>query len=436
VTDIVARNYSPTINELENLFINNEAMETIDLHLNRFNPIKVMRMERMEIRHSAILAWLLDPKESHGLNDRFLKAFLAEALRGQSALGYPTALDITHADMRDAVVRREWQSIDIFIHSVKNNWGFIVENKFDSKQSEGQLASYMKSVEGGLGKQYDGLIVRGIFLTLYDEEPQDSRYSPVNYEAICDFLPRFMEQETHLITAEVRTFLLHYLEILKDEVGMSDERDELEKLARQLYRDHKKTLDFIIEHGANSDFSIAAQSIFGDAPDYLDLVNIENKNYVFFWLGSDKIAFIPGSWYSAMGEETFDFAGCENFGGGYPVTLWFQLNTNADGATGQLVLYSEVGPILDYELRRQLIQKIQKAASDLETKRISFQSGATDEGRKFSKFFKQNLSPIKDVQDADEIATSMKKLLGRFEKEFQIVAKVLPLIKEYGTPAE
>lgn len=435
MTASLTRDHSPTIDELESLFINNEAIEHIDLHLNRFNPIRVMKMERMEIRHSAILAWLLDPNESHGLNDRFLKAFLAEALRGQSQLGTPTALDIAHSDMRDAVIRIEWQNIDIFIYSVKNNWGFIVENKFDSKQSEGQLAKYMKNVESGLGKQYDGLIIRGVFLTLFDEEPEDNRYSPINYEAICGFLPRFLEQEAHLLTSEVRTFLLHYLEILKEEVGMSDERNELEKLARQLYRDHKKTLDFIMEHGANSDFAIAAQSIFGETPEYLDIITIDNGQYVFFWLGSEKIGFIPASWYKAMGEDTLDFARHDNFGGGYPAKLWFQLNTNSDGTTGQLVLYSEIGSISDHSLRRKLIENIQEAASTLEKKRIIFQSGAADEGRRYSKFFKKNLLSIKDVQDADEIASSMKKLLDSFEREFEIVAEVLPLVKEYGTPA-
>ena len=39
-----------------------------------------MKMERMEIRHSTILSWLLSPNETHGLSDKFLKAFLGAAL--------------------------------------------------------------------------------------------------------------------------------------------------------------------------------------------------------------------------------------------------------------------------------------------------------------------------------------------------------------------
>lgn len=226
---------APTTEELEKLLVNNEALARIELYLNRFNPIRVMKMERMEIRHSAILAWLLDPKESHGLDDKFLKAFLGEALRGQSAIGYPTAIDVARADLRNTVVRREWQNIDIFVHiallAPQKDWAFVVENKFDSKQHEGQLEKYLTKVMAGLGSDKDELIVRGIFLTLHGEEPADERYSPITYEAICQFLPRFMDQESHLLTNEVRTFLQHYVEIIEEEVGVSVESSEMEALA-------------------------------------------------------------------------------------------------------------------------------------------------------------------------------------------------------------
>ena len=132
----------PTYNELESLFVNNAKLDSIEKYLNRFNPIKTMKMERMEIRHSAILAWLLTPSETHGFGDHFLKSFLAEALRGQSGLGFPTALDVSQSDLRDAEVRTEWLNIDIFVQSNANKWAFIIENKFGSTQHEGQFSTY------------------------------------------------------------------------------------------------------------------------------------------------------------------------------------------------------------------------------------------------------------------------------------------------------
>ncbi|MFN7093346.1 MAG: PD-(D/E)XK nuclease family protein [Allorhizobium sp.] len=169
------RQVTLTQNDFEDLFVNNQYMSKVETYLNRFNPITTMRMERMEIRHSAILAWLLDPRETHGLQDKFLRTFLCEAMRGQGHMGSPTALEISQADLRDADVRREWQSIDIFILLPRLNWAFIIENKFQSNQHEGQLAKYAERVKS-IFEPYEGALkVRGIFLTLYEEPPQEGR---------------------------------------------------------------------------------------------------------------------------------------------------------------------------------------------------------------------------------------------------------------------
>lgn len=427
---------APTTEELEKLLVNNEAMARIELYLNRFNPIRVMKMERMEVRHSAILAWLLDPKESHGLDDKFLKAFLGEALRGQSELGIPTAIDVARADLRDTIVRREWQNIDIFIHSARNGWGFVVENKFDSKQHEGQLKKYLEKVMTGLGSEADDLIVRGIFLTLHGEEPADDRYAPITYEAICQFLPRFMDQESHLLTNEVRTFLQHYVEIIEEEVGVSVESSEMEKLARQLYRENKKVLDFIMEHGAGSDFSIAAEDVFGEGLDYLAKIEIDGQIFRFNHVDQKQVSFLPEGWYEALGEDQFDWKGCENWWAGYPLTMWLQLWPGSDGTSGLLGIYAEVGPLTEYEFRRDLIHSIQHAGDSLPKSRIKFQRAAADEGKRYSKFFKQNFLDIKDVQDGEEIAAGMKKLLKRFQVEIDAVTNVLPQFAKYGYKEE
>ena len=73
----------PSLEDLLNQFFvkNKLGLDEIQEHINRFNPIKVMGMEHMEIRHSFILRWLLDPKENHGLEDQFLKKFIEVAFR-------------------------------------------------------------------------------------------------------------------------------------------------------------------------------------------------------------------------------------------------------------------------------------------------------------------------------------------------------------------
>ncbi|MYK89711.1 MAG: hypothetical protein F4018_16005, partial [Acidobacteria bacterium] len=42
----------------------------------RFNVFDILRYSEYEIRHSNVLAWLLEPGETHGLSDKFLRRFL------------------------------------------------------------------------------------------------------------------------------------------------------------------------------------------------------------------------------------------------------------------------------------------------------------------------------------------------------------------------
>ncbi len=421
----------PTYDEMERLFVNNENLDQIEAYLGRFNPIKVMKMERMEIRHSAILAWLLDPKETHGLGDRFLKAFLGEAMSGQSDLGHPTALDISQSDMRDAEIRCEWQNIDIFVLSPSNQWAFVVENKFDSRQHDGQLEKYRTKIQDifkphvSSTSKETSIAVRGIFLTLSEEVPQDTEYASIRYDAICKFLFRFLEHETRAISPEVNTFLAHYLDILEDATGMSEERSEMEVLARQLYRDHKKVFDFVMEHGASSDFVLAVHALFGDNPDRFSIVSIDKSEYVFVGLSSNVLSFLPKSWFDALDNKDPRWEGCDKWWAGYPLIVWFQLWSGNDGTKGSLKLYAEVGPIAAYEVRLSLISEIQSSAKSSDLKSIAFQKGAADKGKLYSRFLKKNSISVEDIHDADQLSAAMKKLLNKFQLEFGAVAEVL-----------
>lgn len=433
MSDIKQTDGEPSYEELEEAFVNNEPLDRIEAYLNRFNPIKTMKMERMEIRHSAILAWLLDPSETHGLGDHFLKAFISEALRGHNTLE-PTALDISQSDLRDAEIRCEWQNIDIFILSQANNWAFIVENKFDSSQYEGQLTGYMSTVNAVYEADRGALKIRGIFLTLEDEDPEDKAYAPIRYELVSEILQRMVTQHVHRLSPEVSIFLNHYLDVLKEATGMSEELKKMETLARQLYRDHKKALDFVIKHGVSTDFAIAARSQFGDNLSYLDEITIEENRYVFGDLGSSNANFIPHCWYEAFGGEMYDWPGCENFGTEYPLNARFQLVSGNDDVKGQLRLHAEIGPLSDYGFRKALIESVQGVAEDGKLNSIRFQRGAADEGKRYSKFLKRNTVEIKDVHDSEEISMAMVKLLKKFQSEFEAIAAVLPQFLKFGKP--
>ncbi|MGY6696700.1 MAG: PDDEXK-like family protein [Roseinatronobacter sp.] len=428
--------YLPTLDELEALLVNNPDLHRIKSHLGRFNPIKVMGMAHMEIRHSAILRWLLDPQESHGLGDVFLKSFLTEAVRGGDGISDPTALDILRSDMMDADVRSEWRNIDLLILSPRNGWVFVVENKFHSGQHTNQLARYMDVAHSTFiaAGSYDH--VRGVFLTLWDEDPNDHRYVKIRYDAVCQLLEQVLATRTHPLSAEVATFIEHYLQVIRETVHMDKERLKLEKLARELYRDHKKVLDFIVENGKSTDFALAAEAVFGQGAVYPDVCTVDGAKFVYSNADSGAVSFLPVSWFNAFGGDEYYWHGCEEWWAGFPLITWIQLTSGADGTSGQIRLYGEVGPLADHAFRTELIGAIQSCSETEKQLRIKFQRGATDEGRRYSRFFKKNAFPVDDIHDHDKIAIVVQKALKSFRPEFEAIAKVLPPFVSHGKEEE
>ena len=415
----------PSVEALEALFVGNPDLERIEAHLNRFNPLKVMKVERMEIRHSAVLAWLLDPRETHGLGDRFLKAFLGEAFRGQAALGVPGSLDIARSDLTDAEVRCEWQNIDVFVRSPSNGWAFVIENKLGSKQHGGQLARYLDRAidynEGRLG----GSATRGVFLTLNEEEPQDDRFVQISHEAVLRLLRRTIRRDDTRLPPEVAAFLSHYATVLAEATNMDDDRNAMRELARQLYLENKRVLDFVIEHGTSSDLSLAADAFWSTRPAKLDAFDLAGLPARFWSLSTRYFSFVPETWLDALGGGTEAWAGCEAWWAGLPVICFYELTPGDDGARGKITLVAEVGPVADHETRLALIGRIEDEGAAHPKLRVRFSKGATNEGRKYSRFFRRNSEAIDDVQDPEAISEAMTRLAERFGPEFAAVARAI-----------
>lgn len=76
-----------------------------------FNLFDVLKITRVEIRHSNMLAWLLDPNENHGLEKNILEEFIRFAIvSGGCELSVFDLLKITYEDF---CVYREWNHLDI-----------------------------------------------------------------------------------------------------------------------------------------------------------------------------------------------------------------------------------------------------------------------------------------------------------------------------------
>ena len=416
--------------DFENFFVNHHDFEQLKIYLSRFNPIRVMRMEDMEIRHSAILAWLLDPNETHGFSDQFLKAFLSEAVKGNKQ-AKPSSMAIYQADLRDAEIKREWLNIDIFIQSENNEWAFVIENKFHSKQGENQLENYRKKIKEYFG---DAIDITGIFLTLHDEIANDTSYVQIQYLDVLNILNQLIERNQSTIDDNVLYFLKFYADTLAVKTGQSTEQNEHEELARKLYREHKKVLDFIFEFGAVTDFESAALSLFQPINKNLEnlgeitIDGLEGLELLYNAHSNRAFSFIPKSWADAMGGVEANWKDKLNndrsWWGGFPFPLicWFQLSENKTKEGGKLRLFAEVGPLTDNESRSALVEKIDLIE---DKKNINFIEKAKSKEAIYSRFFKNNLLEIDNIQDMDKIKEAMCKLLSRFKGTIESVAKAI-----------
>jgi hypothetical protein len=266
-----------------------DELNKIERCLQRFNLFDVLRSSDTEIRHSNVLAWLLDPKESHGLNDLFLRKWLMTVFGEYQRPGAIrlAPLLIQNASFKSVAIRREWQHIDILIEiktADGEQWAICVENKVHSQQREGQLSDYRKIVED----HYPRPAKHGfVFLTRWQEEPADPIFADANYAQIAGVLKKCLSTGSSDLASEPRLFIKHYVTLLEERFM---ETSPVGRLARQIYAKHKKALDLILEHRPDSRQELA------DAVSNLMRKQAETGRIVLLPFDKTVLRFIPKSW--------------------------------------------------------------------------------------------------------------------------------------------
>lgn len=123
-----------------------------------FNIFSALGIENKEVRHSALLAALLNPSGFHGMSDCFLKEFLHR-------------IDFENFPSEDAIVRTEevirgGRRLDISIVSKDGKQKIVIENKIYTEDHDNQLSAYLRDLE--TKESY-----KLIYLTLNGDEPTE-----------------------------------------------------------------------------------------------------------------------------------------------------------------------------------------------------------------------------------------------------------------------
>ena len=202
------------------------------------------KIEKVEIRHSNVLAWLLDPEGSHGLGDVALRRVLSNMLLESDAdVGGISAAQVELMDFADIEVRREWQNIDVLVIDHRNDLVVLIENKIRSGESKGQLERYRELV----GKEFPGSKLVPVFLTLSGSEASEGiGYISYSYAQVLEVVERLLKQRRSQLAEPVGVFLSQYTDTLR-RLTMQDEA--LVDLCKTIYRRHREAIDLIVEYG-------------------------------------------------------------------------------------------------------------------------------------------------------------------------------------------
>ena len=281
---------------LEALVVESADLERLEKLVDPFNIFEALGAVTQEIRHSDFLAFLLNPRQNHGLGDVFTRRFIQKALQvpGAPAGVSPIHLDIW--DLDDIEVRREWQGIDILLLDHAHHFATIVENKIYAAEQKGQLCRYWTTVS----EHYPDWRILGILLTLQARQPTDDRYVAVGYDTVLGLVASLAETRAASLGPDVRTLMLHYTQMLRRHFL---EDTEIVTLARSIYQKHQKALDKIFEYRPDRQAQIRdiVDELITMTPGLIH--DISSKSYIHFlperW--QESAALKSGSGWTSTG---------------------------------------------------------------------------------------------------------------------------------------
>lgn len=231
------------VKKIANMIYSRE-FEELDRMFKAFNPLKVLRMDSHEIRHSNVLAWLLNHEENHGLNSVFIEKFISKLLMkpendrfvSDSAFFLKTlSMKFDDWNVEREKLTSQKRSIDLVLSSMENKTVIVIENKFYSSQSPRQLDDYLEFAR----EEFKGYTIIPVFLTLLDEEAANDQYWALNYADIADILEFILKFHKESISGEVFVFLKNYLSILQERFAPDEDRL---LLAEAIYEKHGESI--------------------------------------------------------------------------------------------------------------------------------------------------------------------------------------------------
>jgi hypothetical protein len=280
---------------LEALRADAAELERIAMLSDRFNVFEAIGFVHQEVMHSRFLAFLLDPKQNHGLGTSFLRRFLLRVSETATRTSLPPVFDSPgEHDLTRITVHTEVPTddgrIDILLLDESNRWALIIENKIRSTEHHDQLNRYYRFVKDS----HPGWTVLGIYLTPYGDVPLRSEdkdsYLPLSYRTVCEVISDALRNEGTDLDPAVRFSIEHYTDMVRENiVGDS----EVAEMCQSLYRKHRQAFDLVFQHRFSRQVMIR---------ELLMRLITENENLTF----NDRWTGYPAEEYVTFGVKEWD----------------------------------------------------------------------------------------------------------------------------------
>lgn len=377
---------------LEAFVIDNDDLALLEDQLDVFNVFEAAGLTSQEIRHSAFIAFLLDPGAPHGLGDTFLKRFLMIALR--DAENPPlSAIDIDLMDLSGAEVRREWKYIDILVTHSAHKLTVVVENKTGAQEHGNQLEWYRKTA----AEHFPEHRIVHVFLTPEGRDASDDAYLAVSYGQVQQLLEWLVDKRGGSLGPDVRMAISHYIQLIRRHiVAESDIAD----LCQKIWKGHKRALDLLLEHRPDLQADLAEHLVRlrDRAIAEMDMVKTSTSKYY--------LSFTPQKWEDLVGRLVAEGWELERS------PVFFEIDNLESGLFIRVYIAPIAGPLQETAFR------VARSHPDV------FMGGHPTLRKRFTIIFEQQLLEERELVDVE-----VQELLPKVEEGWQMfLEKHLPPI--------
>lgn len=240
-----------------------------------FNVFETLSLVNNEIRHSNVLAWLLNPYENHELGDFFTRQFIRSVYKKNkrlftSNINKLKSEEIFLWEFDDVEVLREHENIDLLIIDKTHELVVAIENKVYSKEQRNQLKKYEQKVK----LIPDITRTMFVYLTLDGSDSSNpSTWANFSYDDVLDLLDSVKEIKA---SEKVKNFIEDYKSILRRYL-LTD--INIQDICRKIYIKHKKALDLIYEYRPDtiSEIHEAIVIMMSNFDEYIKTHSIKTK---------------------------------------------------------------------------------------------------------------------------------------------------------------